>query len=401
VGASSARRGPDGYRSAARSHVGGVLLWAPAAQAHAAPMLKAKPRVPKPRKGQGDVALSREEFARRLGERFHDPAFRRSQRSIERMIEIAWRTYDEYHKSPIKRRAGSDFSHPDFELPVEWLDARDAIISAQQRHAAQDGPYRILLVSGAARHDQTCPGEMSKTFRLATMAREVFQSADNVECDLLDLSLLTAQYGRQILPCKACVSTAMPLCHWPCSCYPNHALGQVNDWMNEIYPRWVAAHGILIVTPVYWYQAPSVLKLMMDRLVCADGGNPDPTTTAGKDPAKAKALELKGWRYPRHLAGRRFAIVVHGDAAGTEVLRRSLTDWLHDMQLRSAGYRATIDRYIGYYEPYATSHEALDRDVALQDEVRNAARTLVDAVVADRRDRRPPPGSELDDPRPK
>ena len=30
--------------------------------------------------------------------------------------------------------------------------------------------------------------------------------------------------------------------------------------MNEIYPRWVAAHGIMIVTPVNWYQAPTPLK---------------------------------------------------------------------------------------------------------------------------------------------
>ena len=50
----------------------------------------------------------------------------------------------------------------------------------------------------------------------------------------------------------------------------------------------------MIVTPVHWYQAPSVLKLMIDRLVCADGGNPDPTTTHGKKPEKAKALELSG-----------------------------------------------------------------------------------------------------------
>src|SRR5678815_680698 len=108
------------------------------------------------------------------------------------------------------------------------------------------------------------------------------------------------------------------LCHWPCSCYPNHAMGQVNDWMHELYPRWVAAHGVLIVTPVYWYQAPSVLKLLIDRLVCADGGNPDPTTTRGKGVEEAKELELAGWSYPRHLAGRVFAVVVHGDAAGTE-----------------------------------------------------------------------------------
>lgn len=30
---------------------------------------------PEVRKGQGDVKLSREEFTRRLGERFYDPAF--------------------------------------------------------------------------------------------------------------------------------------------------------------------------------------------------------------------------------------------------------------------------------------------------------------------------------------
>src|SRR5438132_10137590 len=98
--------------------------------------------------------------------------------------------------------------------------------------------------------------------------------AKGFEVDLLDLSRLASEYGRVIYPCKACVSTAMPLCHWPCSCYPNHAMGQVNDWMAEIYPRWMAAHGVMILCPVHWYQAPSSLKLMIDRLVCADGGNP-------------------------------------------------------------------------------------------------------------------------------
>ena len=48
-----------------------------------------------------------------------------------------------------------------------------------------------------------------------------------------------AEYGRNIHPCKACFSTAPALCHWPCSCYPNHSLGQTQDWMNDIYPMWV------------------------------------------------------------------------------------------------------------------------------------------------------------------
>lgn len=157
----------------------------------------------------------------------------------------------------------------------------------------------------------------------------------------------------------------------------------------------------MIVTPVYWYQAPSVLKLMMDRLVCADGGNPDPTTTHFKRPAEAKALELQGWSYPRHLADRVFAVVVHGDAAGTEALRHALTDWLTDMQLIPASAAATIDRYVGYYEPYATSHEALDRDVALHEEVRNAARALVDSVRLARAGQFVRPDRALRNPRPK
>jgi multimeric flavodoxin WrbA len=356
---------------------------------------------PDVRAGQGDVKLSREEFARRLGERFYDPAFDAARAEVERIIEVAWNGYDQYRKSPRTRKAGTGFADPAFELPVEWLDTREHILEAERRQRDPLSPRRILLVCGAARHDQTCPGEMSKTFRLAQLAREVIEGGDGFECDVLDLSMLTAQYGRQILPCKACVSTAMPLCHWPCSCYPNHAMGQVNDWMNELYPRWVAAHGIMIVTPVYWYQAPSVLKLMIDRLVCADGGNPDPTTTGGKNPAKAKALELAGWPYPRHLAGRVFAVVVHGDAEGTDALRRALTDWLLDMKLVQAGNAGTMDRYIGYYEPYATSHIALDRDTAVQEETRNVARSLVSTVVAMREGRFVRPDAGLHEPRPK
>jgi multimeric flavodoxin WrbA len=358
--------------------------------------------VPEPtiRKGQGQVKLSREEFERRLRQRFQDPAFDAASDAVERVVEIAWQAYDDYRKSPLTRRAGPGFADPEQELPVEWLETRDRILQAQREHERPDGAARLLLICGAARHDETCPGEMSKTFRLVQIARERIAAAGAI-CDVLDLSALTAEYGRYILPCKACVSTAMPLCHWPCSCYPNHAMGQVNDWMNELYPRWVAAHAVMIVTPVYWYQAPSVLKLMMDRLVCADGGNPDPTTTHGKDPARAKRIELDGWPFPRHLAGRLFSLVVHGDAAGAETLRRSLTDWLTDMHLQPAAPSALLDRYVGYYEPYATSHDALDRDTALQDEVRNAADTLVRAVAMKRAGQWPEPGHGLREPRPK
>jgi multimeric flavodoxin WrbA len=220
---------------------------------------------------------------------------------------------------------------------------------------------------------------MSKSFRLAKIAEEVLAS-ESLQVDLLDLSRLISDYGRHIHPCKGCVSTAMPLCHWPCSCYPNHSTRQTGDWMAEIYEKWVSAHGVLIVTPTYWYQVSSPLKLMIDRLVCADGGNPDPTRTHGKNAEEAKALELEGWPYPQHLKGRVYGVVVHGDVGGIDGTRRALTDWLDWMGLIDAGAAAKLERYIGYYEPYATSHQALDRDTAVQDEVRNAARAVATAI---------------------
>jgi multimeric flavodoxin WrbA len=138
---------------------------------------------------------------------------------------------------------------------------------------------------------------------------------------------------------------------------------------------------------------------MMDRLVCADGGNPDPTRTHGKNGKKAKQLELDGWDYPRHLAGRLFAVVVHGDVEGVENVRRAISDWLCFMHLCPAGPSAELDRFIGYWKPYATSHDELDADEAVQEEVRNAARTLAEAVKANRAGRFLAAGRELKQPR--
>jgi hypothetical protein len=73
---------------------------------------------------------------------------------------------------------------------------------------------------------------------------------------------------------------------------------------------------------------------------------------------------------------------VHGDTVGAETLRRILVDWACDLQMIPAGSMAELDSYIGYYEPYATSHEALDGDQAFWVDLRNAAITLGEAVIA-------------------
>lgn len=352
------------------------------------------------RKGQVPPYLSRDEFRERFEACFYDPAFQQEGEAIGRLEGIAWDAYHEGRKAPRAAPAGAGFADPSYELSDEWRATSERLKAAQQRWSDPHAPSRILVINASARNDGTCPGEISKTWRLSQWTLETIR-ASGMQTELLDLSLLTSEYGRAIHPCKGCVSTAMPLCHWPCSCYPNHALGQVHDWMADIYEKWVSAHGIVLLAPTYWYQSPSPLKLMIDRLVCADGGNPDPTTTHGKKAAEAKAMEEKGWDYPKHLAGRIYGLVVHGDVAGVEVQRRNLQDWLAWMGLVDAGSQALLDRYVGYYEPYFNSHETLDRDVPLQEETRNVARAVVRGVALLRAGKLPQPDGELKPPRPK
>ena len=341
-----------------------------------------------PRKEMPDPQLTEGEFRRRFRSQYQDPAFDPLQAELERLAGTAWDAYVHGRKSPRTAKAGPEFADPDYELALDWSAARQELQKAQRAHDDASLPARFLLINCSSRSEHTCPGESSKSWRLLQLARAVLESVPKTFVEVLDLSRLASEYGRHIHPCKSCFSTAPALCHWPCSCYPNYSLGQTQDWMNEIYPMWVAAHGILIVTPVNWFQVASPLKLMMDRLVCADGGNPDPTRTHGKDARAAKQLELEGWNYPRHLRGRLFGCVVHGDAEGVEATRRALCDWLASMELVPAGSEAMLDRYIGYWKPYATSHEELDADQPLQEEVRNVARTLLHAVQAVRRGQR-------------
>ncbi|HEY4319248.1 MAG TPA: flavodoxin family protein [Herbaspirillum sp.] len=353
-----------------------------------------------PRTGQAPAPMGRDEFRIEFRRSFYDPKFEAVAEELARVEQIAWENYQQGRKSPVTEKAGPEFADPDYDLSVEWRATRDRLIAAEERQKHPATRSRVLLICASSRNDGSCPGEISKTWRLVKLAADILQ-AMRIDVDLLDLSLLISSYDKHIHPCKGCVSTAMPLCHWPCSCYPNHGERQTNDWMAEIYEKWVAAHGVMIMTPVYWYQTPGPLKQMIDRLVCADGGNPDPTTTHGKRATEAKELELKGWPYPKHLAGRVYGLVVHGDVAGIEGVRRNLSDWLDWMGLIDAGAKARLDRFIGYYDSYALSHETLDRDQAVQEEVRNAARAVAEAVGELRKGTLSMPDARLAAPRPK
>ena len=352
------------------------------------------------RHGQTPDTLDRTTFGERFRRNFFDSLYDPEREAIGRLEEIAWQAYSQERKAPQTHKAGAGYADPDYDLSDEWRANADRLKRLQHRWNDPATPSRVLVICGADRNDGSCPGEMSKSFRLAKLAEEAVQGA-GIATDFLDLSWQTSEYARRIFPCKGCVSTAMPLCHWPCSCYPNHGLNQVNDWMGEIYERWVQAHAVVIATATYWYQSPSALKLMIDRLVCADGGNTDPSSTQGKDAAKAKAIELDGWDYPQHLKDRAYGLIVHGDVAGVEGQRRALSDWLDWMGFIDAGQQARLDRYIGYYEPYATSHATLDADTAMQEEARNVGRAVAHAVGELRAGRLQAAQPKVQRPRPK
>jgi hypothetical protein len=82
-------------------------------------------------------------------------------------------------------------------------------------------------------------------------------------------------------------------------------------------------------------------------------------------------------------------------------VRDILSEWLTSIGLHPAGAQSAIGTYIGYYEPYATSHEALDGEKALFIEVENAARSLAELVRQIRAGTFRPPDAGLRDPRQK
>lgn len=180
-------------------------------------------------------------------------------------------------------------------------------------------PFRVLIISGSDRRQYNCPGVDSKSRAL------MLQMADLLPPDWeIDYEDLGNVYGRaRIQSCNACVSTSMALCVWPCNCYEKGSWSEPDlMWELDMYARLDMADAWAIIGPINWYSCSSNLKLMFDRLVCMNGGNPDENTIAHKDPEKAVALEhTEHWKRLsiNHLEGRTAAFFCYGDEGGDEL----------------------------------------------------------------------------------
>jgi hypothetical protein len=93
-------------------------------------------------------------------------------------------------------------------------------------------------------------------------------------------------------------------------------------WDLDLYARLDLADAWAFVAPVNWYGPTSNLKLMFDRLVCMNGGNPDETLIDHKNPEKAMALEhAPEWEAlsVNHLEGRTAAFFCYEDQGANEI----------------------------------------------------------------------------------
>ena len=183
----------------------------------------------------------------------------------------------------------------------------------------EERPFRILIIAGSQRRQYNCPGVDSKARTL--MLRMTQNLPAEWEIDYEDLGNVYAR--ERIQPCNACVSTSMALCVWPCNCYSKDDKKEPDlMWNLDLYARMDMADAWAIIGPVNWYAPSSNLKLMFDRLVCMNGGNPDEKTIDHKNPEKAMVLEhTEEWKAMsvNHLEGRTAAFFCYGDEGGDEL----------------------------------------------------------------------------------
>jgi len=180
-------------------------------------------------------------------------------------------------------------------------------------------PFRVLLISGSDRRQYNCPGVDSKSRTL--MLRMSERLPQEWEIDYEDLGNVYAR--ARIQSCNACVSTSMALCVWPCNCYEKNNSAEPDlMWDLDMYARLDLADAWAIIAPVNWYAPTSNLKLMFDRLVCMNGGNPREDLIEHKNQELAMKLEhAPEWAELslNHLEGRTAGFFCYGDGGGDEL----------------------------------------------------------------------------------
>lgn len=184
---------------------------------------------------------------------------------------------------------------------------------------SHDRPLRVLIIAGSQRRLNSCPGLDSKA--RAFMHRMIGHLPMGWQVDHEDIG---NEHGKpKIQPCNACVSSSMALCVWPCNCYGPHSTTQPDLlWDLRLYERLARADAWAFIGPINWYGPTTNFKLMFDRLVCMNGGNPRPDLIEKKSTVLAQQLERSAsWAglSKNHLEGRTAAFFCYGDQGAADL----------------------------------------------------------------------------------
>ncbi len=94
-------------------------------------------------------------------------------------------------------------------------------------------------------------GSPRKNGNSAALAEQIGKGAESAGADIESLFI----QGMDIKPCSAC---------WSCQ-KPESKQCSINDDMQGVYPKLVAADAWVIATPVHWFNMSTQTKLWMDR----------------------------------------------------------------------------------------------------------------------------------------
>lgn len=189
----------------------------------------------------------------------------------------------------------------------------------QKPEITEQRPLKVLIVAASQRRLNSCPGLDSKA--RALMHRMLARLPLGWQIDHEDIG---NEHGKpKIQSCNACVSSSMALCVWPCNCYGPESDHQPDLlWNLHLYERLARADAWAFIGPINWYGPSSNLKLLFDRLVCMNGGNPRPDLIEKKSTLLAQALERSPqWRElsRNHLEGRTAGFFCYGDRGADEM----------------------------------------------------------------------------------
>jgi len=176
-----------------------------------------------------------------------------------------------------------------------WAANLERCRQAVTYHEKKGRPLEVLVVHGSGRHPiLACSHEVGNSELILEKGLEAIREREDVAVTRVRLREFKIEF------CNKCVSTASPLCGFPCDCFPN-------DPMHQLYPLVLRCDVLLVSSGVNQSAMSDKLKAFCDRLISLDGGFLRSELPNKNYDWRAKMMELgtsHNFSYDQRLFGR-------------------------------------------------------------------------------------------------